>query len=92
MQKLEEKEVFSVAELAKILGISRVAVFNRIKKGQIVAKQVGRAYVIERKDVEHLLPDRDQGFLSTETKQEIDKAVGKAVKDYGETLKLLGKE
>ena len=92
MQEKEEKRSFSVAELAGLLGISRIAVFRKIKKGKIPAKQVGRAYVIEREDVEHLLPCHPKMVLSDEEKKDIRSAVEKVVEDYGETLRQLGKE
>ena len=38
----------SAAELAKILGISHVAVFKRIKSGKIKAIKIGRTYAIPR--------------------------------------------
>ena len=41
----------STSELADILGISRIAVFKKIKSGQIKAQKVGRNYVIDRKDL-----------------------------------------
>lgn len=37
-----------VSEAAKLLGISNVQVINRIKKGQIRAKKVGRQWMISR--------------------------------------------
>jgi len=82
---MENKKHISVAELAKILKISRVAVFKRIKNGQIPAQKIGRSYII---DVEDIGKDK----LSEKEKETIRKAVQKTVKEYGETLKLLGKE
>jgi len=37
----------TIPEVAKELGISRIAVFNKVKKGQIPAERVGRFYVIQ---------------------------------------------
>jgi len=85
---MECKQFYSSVELAKILGISRIAVFKQIKKGKIKAKKAGRNYVIERKDIEMLLTKS----LNKKVKGEIDKAVKKTVSEYGETLKLLGHE
>lgn len=45
----DEKQFYSVAEAAKKLGVSRIAVFKRIKKGDIKAMRVGRIYVISPK-------------------------------------------
>lgn len=83
------KERFlSTTELAKLLGISRVAVFKRIKKGKIKATKVGPNFIINKKDLGEMLGE----VLSPAKKQEIDKAVTKTIKEYGETLKLLGAE
>ncbi len=82
----------SVAELAKMLKISRVAVFNKIKKRQIPAEKIGRAYAIPYEYVASILQDIDVSVLTEDRKTEIKKAVDRVVKEYGETLRLLGKE
>ncbi len=46
-----EKEFFSIPECANVLGISRVAVFKRVKKGTLKAKWVGRHYAISRNEL-----------------------------------------
>ncbi len=48
---IEKGDYFSVMEAARILGLSRVTVFNRIKDGTISAKRVGRHYVIPKSEV-----------------------------------------
>lgn len=48
---MELKEFYTTQELAELLGISRVAVFNRIKKGDIKAQKMGRNFVIFKKDI-----------------------------------------
>ena len=92
MANKEQKTHISVAELAKILGISRIAVFKRIQKGQIPAEKIGRSFVIAMDDVNDITQGNDPKFLTEEKKKIIEKAVEKTVKEYGETLKLLGKE
>jgi excisionase family DNA binding protein len=92
MDKNNEKKYVSVAELAKLLGISRIAVFKRIKKGQIPAEKIGRSYAISMADVNQIIKGTSPQVLTEEKKQEISKAVEKVVKEYGQTLKLLGKE
>jgi len=87
-QNMNNKEFFSTAEIAKILGISRVAVFNRIKKGKISATKVGRNFVIHKSEIEGVL-GRD---LNEEDKNIITAGVRKVLEEYGETLKKLGKE
>jgi excisionase family DNA binding protein len=78
-------KLLSVKEVAEILGISRVAVFNKIKNGEIPAQKVGKAYVIE-KDALTIVKDRE---VSGWQKDVIERAVNKTVLDYGEALKLL---
>ena len=83
-----KKDILSTSEVAKILGISRVAVFKQIKAGKIKAKKVGRNFVIERKELPQVL----ETALSTEKKRKIEKAVDKTIREYSQVLKLLGQE
>ena len=76
----------STAEAAKILGVSRITIFNRIKSGQIKAVKVGRNYIIAREEIEALTK---QGELSSAKKAEIDCGVDRVFHDYGKTLQLL---
>jgi excisionase family DNA binding protein len=85
---MDNKELMTTAQLAKILGISRVAVFNKIKKGQIKAMRIGRNFVISKE----ALPEIFSQVLSKQKREEIDAAVKKTVREYGETLRLLGRE
>ncbi|MBI4812164.1 helix-turn-helix domain-containing protein [Candidatus Falkowbacteria bacterium] len=85
---MDKKNFITTAELAKILGISRVAVFKRIKGGKIKAVKAGRNFIIDEKDLSGIL----EKTLSDNKKREIKGAVDKVINDYGETLKLLGRE
>ncbi len=85
---MENRELITTAELAKILGISRIAVFKRIKRGQIKAIRVGRNFVIPKDSLPEVLGQ----VLSKENKREIETAVKKTVREYGQTLRLLGNE
>jgi len=80
-----ENKFISTTELAKILGVSRVTVFKRIKAGQIKAVKVGRNYIINKEDLGGILNDD----LTDKDKEMIDKSVKRTVKEYGETLELL---
>ncbi len=42
---------YSTPEVAKILGISRIAVFKKIKSGKLKAVKVGKGYVISKEDL-----------------------------------------
>jgi excisionase family DNA binding protein len=83
-----KKEYITTSELAKFLGISRVAVFKRIKAGKIKAEKIGRNYVISQKELPKILGN----VLAEDEKITIKEAVKKTVDEYGQTLKLLGKE
>jgi len=80
------KDILSTAELAGILGISRIAVFNKIKKGQIKAQKVGRNYIIYKKDILDLISNE----ISDKLKKDIDNGVNRVITEYGQALKLLG--
>jgi excisionase family DNA binding protein len=85
---MEKSEYISIAQFAKVLGISRIAVYQRIKKGQIKAIRIGRSFAIPRK----YLTDITGKTLGEKEKKIIDEAVKKTFQDYGELLKLLGRE
>lgn len=54
---MERKDFYTTAELAVILKISRIAVFNKIKKGEIKAQKMGRNFVIFKKDLDNINVD-----------------------------------
>lgn len=78
----------SVKELADLLNISRVAVFKKIKNGQIYAEKVGRNYIIPK----DRLGDIVSGELTKKLKREIENGVSRVISEYGDVLKRLGKE
>ena len=78
----------TIPQLAKILGLSRIAVYKKVKKGQIKAVRIGRAYAIPEKHVLSILGRT----LGQEDKRQIDAAVKKTIQEYGQVLKLLGRE
>ena len=83
-----EKELMTTVEVAKILGVSRIAVFKKIKSGAIKAIKIGRNFVIHRDDLPSVLGK----VITAERKREIEASVKKTIGDYGQTLKMLGKE
>lgn len=85
---MSRKEYITIPELAKLLGVSRIAIYNRVKKGQIPATRIGRTYIIEDKTISKILGKE----VTTKGKKRIDAAVRKTVREYGEVLKLLGRE
>lgn len=82
------KNIFSTNEVAQLLGISRIAIFKKIKSGEIKAEKMGRNYIIHKKNLPEFLHD----VLGSVRKREIEKSVKKTVKEYGQTLKMLGRE
>ena len=78
----------STSEAAKILGISRVAVFNKIKSGKIEGTKIGRNFVIRKRDVLRTAGD----LLTSGQKKKINRAVEKATRQYAEVFKRLGRE
>ena len=82
------KDFYTTKELAEILGTSRITIFRKIKIGQIKAIKVGRNFAIEKKELENILGKS----LTENQKNEIETGIKKTIKEYGETLRLLGKE
>ncbi len=85
---MKKDEYLTIPQLAKILGISRIAVYRKVKKGQIKAVKIGRTFAISQKHIAAILGKT----LHQEDKKEIDHALKKTIKEYGQTLKLLGSE
>jgi len=82
------KTFFSVTELAKTLGVSRVAIGKKIRNGTIRAEKVGRTYVIPKEEFAAALGQ----FVSEKRREQIDASIKKTVQEYGEALRRLGKE
>jgi excisionase family DNA binding protein len=85
---MANKKYVTIPELAKLLGVSRIAIYNRVKKGQIPATKIGRTYVITDQTIANILGKK----VTRRGKERIDAAVRRTVREYGEVLKQLGKE
>ena len=85
---MKEREFISIQELANILGMSRIAVYKKVKSGKIKAVRIGRSFAIPQKYVANILGKS----LDQVDKNQIDAAVKKTVKEYGEVLKRLGRD
>ncbi len=79
--------MISVAEAAKLLGLSRMHIVRKIKKGEIKAVRIGRAYAIDRNQLGGIFR-----HISEKERAKVDKAVEKVLRDYGEVIKKLGAE
>jgi len=53
-----KKTLYSVAEVAELLGVTRQEIVRRIWRGFITAEKVGRGYIITKREVEKLLKER----------------------------------
>ena len=82
------EKYITIPKLAELLGISRIAVFKRVKKGQIPATKIGKTYIITDQTVMQVLGKEttDKG------KKRIDDAVRKTILEYGDVLAKLSKE
>ncbi len=85
---MPKKEYITIPKLANLLGVSRIAIYKRVKKGQIPATRIGKTYVITDQTIRNILGKE----LTTARKKRIDAAVNKTVQEYGEVLKKLGRE
>jgi len=81
-------KMYSTTETAKILRLSRVEIFRKIKAGKIKAEKIGRNYVVAHEDVMEAL-GKSVGSVK---KEKIETAVKKAVTEYGKTFKKLSRE
>jgi len=87
---MEKNEYLSIAQVAKILRISRVAVYKKVKKGEIPAMRVGKFYAIPRENIIRRVRKIKGYPLTLEEKDKINMAVMKTVNEYGDVLKRLG--
>jgi len=86
---MKNSEYLTIPELAQIMGISRIAIYNKVKSGKIKAVRIGRNYAIPKKEVLEKAGDVVGKTLSAGQKKLIEEAVRKTVEEYGEVLKLL---
>ncbi|UCF79225.1 MAG: helix-turn-helix domain-containing protein [Candidatus Eiseniibacteriota bacterium] len=82
------EKYITIPELAELLGVSRIAIYRRVKKGQIPAVKIGRTYAITDRTIIDILGKR----ISAKGRKRIDAAVRRTVREYGEVLKKLGRE
>jgi excisionase family DNA binding protein len=85
---MAKENYMTIPELAELLGISRIAIYKRVKKGQIPATKVGRTYIITDQTIAEIL----RREVTKGSMKKIDAAIKKTVREYGEVLKKLGRE
>ncbi len=84
MTSMSNKEHVTITELAKIMNLSRVQVFRKIKSGEIPAKKVGSIYIIPAE-----YASLYTGEMTERDEKLIARGVEKVVVQYGEVLKKL---
>ena len=84
--EMKKGEYLTIPELARIMGLSRIAVYKQVKRGKIKAIRIGRNFAIPQERLAQILGE------VLKDKREIDKAIKKVIAEYGQVLKLLGKE
>ncbi len=84
---MQHKNFYTVPELAKIIGLSRSQIFRRVQANLIPHQKAGRIYLVPRSYVDSVL-----GEITTEDQKEIEKAVKKVIRQYGDVIKKLGEE
>jgi len=52
MKNIKEKDFYTITELAKLLGISRVSVFKRVRRDSIKGQKMGCNFIIFKKDID----------------------------------------
>jgi len=68
---MNRKDYFTTQELAKLLGISRIAVFKKIKSGELKAVLVGKSYLIPKNS----LPEDLIQTIQKEGKETAEKVI-----------------
>jgi len=81
------KPHYSTAEAAEILGVSRIAIFKRIRSGSLRATKIGKGYVIAAGDLGLLHRD-----LNEKDRSRIRAVVRKVLSEYGDVIRKLGRE
>lgn len=85
---MKNGKYLTIPQAAGILGISRTAVYKKVKKGQIKAVRIGRNFAIPKSAIINTLG----GDLTGPAKKQIEAAVRKTVREYADVLKRLGGE
>ncbi len=83
-----EKNYYTVKELADIMSLSRITIFKRIKAGKIKAEKIGRNYIIYKNDLKEMFSNN----LTKDDKISIKNALKIVLNEYGDTIRMLGKE
>jgi excisionase family DNA binding protein len=84
----KDNKYLSIPEVAKILGISRIAVYKKVKKGDIDSIKIGNQYVISNSRISEIM-----GKTTSPAKQKkIELSIKKFVEEYRDLIIRLGDE
>jgi len=89
---LKEREYITIPQLAKLLGISRIAVYKKVKKGHIQATRIGRNYAIATDYIRKNITDIKTALLEEEDLSSVERIMLQAMHEYGSVFKGLGKD
>jgi len=83
---MTKEKYITIPRLAELLGVSRISIYKKVKKGQIPAIRIGRNYAITDQTIAQVLGEE----LSKKGKRQIDTAITKTIEQYGEVIRELG--
>jgi len=83
---MTKEKYITIPRLAELLGVSRISIYKKVKKGQIPAIRIGRNYAITDQTIAQVLGEE----LSEKEKRQIDTAITKTIEQYGEVIRELG--
>ena len=89
---MKDKHYLSIPELAKLLGVSRVSIYKKVKSGEIEAIRIGRNYAISVDYVNQYLIDIKAEPLSKEEQERIERNAQRMISEYGDVFIYLGKK
>lgn len=84
----DQSRPLTIPELAERMGLSRVAVYRKVKSGKIPATRVGRIHIVSARTARDILQDK----ITPARAAWIEAAVKKVVVEYGDVLARLSKE
>lgn len=87
-----EPKYLTIPQLANLLGISRIAVYKKVKAGFIPAQQIGRNFAISEEYIHANLVSIQKSFLSDGEIVDIDGVMAQMMKEHGSVLMQLGRE
>jgi len=84
----QTNKLFTVPQLADLLGVSRVTIWRKVRSGEIPAQNVGGMNLISQEEISHVLSKN----ITQAEKDAIDEAVRKGIADFSEVFKELARE